>query len=347
MIIPRNWTSIEYQRFPEQIRDVAIPAATDGRFKAAPFCLFIAWLVTVYSLWHSIKHYRARERSVLQRTLGFFSYTPWRFLILLPLSLAVPVFMEMVAWEFAWSPLNVTGMNVAIYVGGYVPSLLILLVQSIFGYFNPNEDKELLRQRRMRERAINQEMGLVNKPGWWSRLNREGLPGESMRDIIARNVAEVGGRKPQPTSQNELVIVGQALPPQDTSVEMSPMPQSPRQESDLPVPVAPGDFSGVGQQPGVYTGRSDTRRQERTMQAVSGLLFPGQNEGPAAAARRHAELMMDGPVPLQPPPPYEERGRPPTTAVGNRPAAAARSVSTDTDNTLTNPPQQIRSMLDI
>ncbi|KAK4209286.1 hypothetical protein QBC37DRAFT_294857 [Rhypophila decipiens] len=336
LIIPRNWENIQFQRFPEQTESVARPSATDGRFKAAPFCQLVAWLLSVYSLWHSIKHYRARDRSIAHRAIHFFSYAPWRFLLILPLALAVIVFQELVAWNFDWSPMKVKGSNVAIYVGGYVPSLLIVVIQSVFGYFNPNEDKELLRQRRVRERNLNQEMGIVNKPGWWNRLNREGLPGESMRDIIARNVREVGGRKP--TTQNPEQAVLDRNPDVEAapanSVEMGPIP-----EQSLPSPVSAGNLSGA---------RSDARREERTMEPVSGVLFPGQNEGPDAAARRHAELMMDGPIPAQPPPPYEERGRQVLPLGDARSTSEQRSVSVNTETTLTNQPQQqVRSMLDI
>lgn len=327
---------------------MAIPAATDGRFKAAPFCLFAAWLITVFSLWHSIKHYCERNRGIVNRTAGLIHFTPNRFILLIPLSLVVPAYQELVSWKFEYSPLNVTGLNAAIFVGGYVPTLLILYIQSAFGYFNPNEDLELQRQRRVRGRELDQELGIVHKPSWWRRLNSEGLSGESMRDIIARNVREVGGRKPTTRTLDE------EIPNQSTveitagqSVEMAAIPRAPSpQAADLPSSISPGDFAGDRDKASLYVGKSGTRRSERTVQTVAGLLFPGQNEGASAAAGRHAELMMDGPPTSQPPPPYINRGRSQLPDTNDR-TASGRSISTNTTNTLTSPPQQIRSMLDI
>ena len=286
----------------------------------------------------------------MNRTMGFIRFTPYRFMLIIPLSLVVPAYQELVAWKFEYSPLNVTGLNVAIFVGGYVPSLLIIYIQSAFGYFNPNEDLELLRQRRVRGREVDQELGIVHKPSWWRRLNSEGLPGESMRDIIARNVREVGGGKPTTRNLEEAIpnrsAVVETAP--DESVEMAAIPSAPSQQAaDLLGSVSPGDFAGARDKASVYVGKSDARRSERTMQTVSGLLFPGQNEGASAAATRHAELMMDGPPPSQPPPPYVDRGRAQLPDTNDRSTSPGRSISTNTTNTLTSPPQQIRSMLDI
>ncbi|KAK3314120.1 hypothetical protein B0H66DRAFT_371913 [Apodospora peruviana] len=344
LIIPRNWGRIWLQRFPQQTIDEAIPAATDGRFKVAAFCLFIVWLITCFSLRHSIKHYRERNRGLLNRAMGIIRYTPVRFLVLIPLSLVIPAFQALVAWKFEYSPLNVKGMNAAIYAGGYAPSLLIVYIQALGGYLNPNEDLELQRQRHVRGEQLNDEMGIVRKPAWWRRLNDDYRPGEGVRDRIARNVRELGGGKPTARNLDAAIdarVEQNLQPTQNEDVEMDSIPpprMDPHQAADLLGPVTPGNFAEARQRASQYGGKSDTRRMERTTAAVAGLLFPGANEGSAAAATsRHAELTMDGP------PPY--RGR---QSDGHmQPPAMDRSVSADTTNSTNQPPQQIRSMLDV
>jgi hypothetical protein len=261
-----------------------------------------------------------------------------------------------VSWYFAWSPLNVKGLNVAIFAGGYSPSLLIVYIQSLMGWVLPNEDKELQRQRRVRGEEIDREIGISRKPAWWRRANGVYNPGEHMRDRIARNVREVGGRKPTTRNNIEGVVNGsssptQHQPTQGEAVEMNsirrPMARTP---VALLVPITPGNFAGARS---VVAGRfggggaNGRARQELPTpdNSAVGPLFPGANEGPEAAARRRLELMMDGP----PPPPYVDRGRPHDTSDGDgiRPPRADRSASADTTGSMTAPPQQIRSMLDV
>ncbi len=172
--------------------DVAIPSATDGRFKAAAFCLFICWLTVVFSLRHSIMHYCERNRGIANRIAGLLRFTPLRFLLIVPLALVIPAYQALAAWSFAWSPLNIKGNNLAIYLGGYTPALLIVYIQIIAGFLNPNEDRALLRQRRQRGEASDRELGIVHKPAWWRIING-GNGDEKMRDRIARNVRELGG----------------------------------------------------------------------------------------------------------------------------------------------------------
>ncbi|KAK3320349.1 hypothetical protein B0T19DRAFT_468650 [Cercophora scortea] len=358
LVVPRSWTGIEMQRYPQQIIDVAIPAATDGRFKAAAFCLVVCWLTIAFSLRHSIKHYRERNRGFVNRLIGLIRFTPLRFILLMPLSLAIPAYQALCAWEFQWSPLNVKGLTAAIYVGGYLPSLLIVYIQAITGFINPNEDLELQRQRRVRGAEINRELGIATKPAWWRRANSEFNPNERMRDRIARNVRELGGGKAT-ASNLEAAVDTRLRENENTSrpvggedVEMNAMPRlASTQASDLLGPVSPGDFAGARAVASRYAGKSEQRRTENAVQVAAGLLFPGASEDPVAAAHRRAELMMDGPPPSVPPPPYvaSARGRPSTVGAesNTRSTIAERSNSTNTANSINSPPQQIRSMLDI
>jgi hypothetical protein len=320
MIVPRNWTGIELQRYPQQVIDDAAPTATDARFKTAAFMLAVCWLITVFSLWHSIKHYCPRNRGAFNRLRGLVRYTPLRFMLLLPLAAVIPAYQALVAWYFDYSPLKVGGPLASIYAGAYTPTLLILYVQILFGFFNPNEDLELQRQRRVRAQELDREMGIVHKPSWWRRVNGEHLdPNESMRDRLARNVREIHGTK-RSAPDAEVTLSPPAGAPA-TSVEMTPV--SP------PPPSAP------------YSSRSERRRQERAMELAAGVLFSGAPEQSAAtAARRREELMMDGP----PPPSYRD------TVENIRAAPAsnvARSISAESSSSTNHPPQQIRSMLDV
>ncbi len=328
LVVPRNWTGIELQRSPEQTQDQAVPTATDARFKAAAMCLFICWLTIVVSLQHSIKHYLPRNRGLVNRALGLVRYIPVRFLLLLPLSLALVGYQALCAWEFQWSPLNLYGEHLPIFLGGYGPSLLILIVQLIAGVLSPNEDKELMRQRRLRGIEQDRELGIVPKPAWWRRVHSEASQGESIRERIARNVREMGGGRA--TARNINQGIDTRAREADEAVEMAT------------IRPAPSGANSSRPSPTTYSGKSDRRRSERTMQAAAGTLFPiGVGAGASVSVDRRAELMMDGP----PPPPYQDRGR--TSGQPPGPPTALRSDSAETSVSIAAPPQQVRSMLDV
>ncbi|KAK0648057.1 hypothetical protein B0T16DRAFT_326765 [Cercophora newfieldiana] len=338
LIVPRNWGKIEHQRYPEQTILDAIPAATDGRFKAAAFCLVVCWLITFFYLRHSIKHYCPRSQGFLNRTVGLIRFIPWRFYFLLLISAAIPTYQALVAWEFAWSPLNVQGLKAAIFAGGYTPTLLIVYVQIVYGFITPNEDVELKRQRRVRGADIDAQLGIAPKPAWWWRVRHAGEGGgsnENMRDRIARNVREVQGGKPKPPAFEDVPTMrNEPPPPAIDNVEMGSLPprQLSQQATDLLAPVAPQDFGSARAMADRYQGLGE---RTRAMQHAAGLLFPNSPQDAAAAARRREELMMDGP------PPYSE-------AVGGRPNGLGREISgTSTTGSINSPPQQIRSMLDV
>ncbi|XXH01620.1 hypothetical protein Hte_007980 [Hypoxylon texense] len=326
LIVPRNWGKIELQRSPDQTVENAIPAATDGRFKAAVFCLFVCWLTIMVSLWHSIYHYEPRNRGFFNRIIGFLGYMPFRFTLLVPLALAVVGYQGLCAWDFTASPLNVDTDLLAMYLGGYAPTLLILIVQVIAGFMRPNEDRELIRQRRERGASIDRDLGIVRKPAWWRRVNGD-LPGESMRDRIMRNVREVGGGRPTTrhierlAEQRAADLEANGVANRSTVVEMNEMHRtSTRSSASNPPPYSP------------YDGKSDTRRSERTVQLAAGLLFPGntfddaENAGASVGRGRGLEVENEPP---------------------RRPGTSERSSSTVSGLSTTGPPQRIRSMLDV
>ncbi|KAI0891964.1 hypothetical protein F4806DRAFT_481260 [Annulohypoxylon nitens] len=324
MIVPRNWGKIELQRSAEQAVENAIPAATDGRFKAATFCLLVCWLTIMVSLWHSIRHYEPRNRGFFNRIIGFLGYMPFRFTLMVPLSLAVVAYQGLCAWEFYLSPLKVGTNLLAMYLGGYAPTLLILIIQVIAGFMRPNEDRELQRQRRERGLAIDQELGLIRKPAWWRRVNGD-IPSGNMRDRIMRNVREVGGGRPTATQVERLAERRAAeaeaeanAATRTNAIEMNEIRRTNSIASSRGA-AAPPPYSPYG-------GKSDQRRNDRTMQMAASLLFPGANAEVSAGRGRGLELSSDQP---------------------RRPGTSERSSSTNSGQSLNAPPQQVKSMLDV
>lgn len=341
MVVPRSWTFTQLQRSPEQTAARAIPGATSIRSKIAGFFLVIAWLTIVFSLRHSIKHYKPRNRGVFNRTLGFVKAMPFRFMLILPLSLALIAYQILISFVWNFSLIKYDGIVPIIYAWGYGPSILILIIQAAYGFSTPNEDKELIRQRRVRGETIDRELGIVRKPAWWRRVRGDHLM--TLRDKISRNVQEIGGgratgRRVEEAAERQAREEAEANA-RDDDIEMYPMDA--RRVANMPNPRI--DRAGVrSQQPLAqrYVGKNERRLNERTMQVAAGILFP--NSQIADRARREAELGQEGP-----PPPYKddepERGR--TRAA--RPASSGRSNSAETTNSITAPPQQVRSMLDI
>lgn len=318
LIIPRTWGKIQMQRSPEMILSVAQPSAMDGRFKAAPFCLFIAWLTIIVSLAHSIKHFKSRRVGLIDSVVDAFRIIPLRFYLIIPLAFIMIAYQAFAAFHWDYSPLNVKGNVAAIYAGGYTPILLILLVQILFGFASPNEDRELIRQRRVRGAERDRDLGIVNKPVWWRRA-RHGAGPTSMRDIIRQNVNEVGGRRRHSQESPQDSPPGEA----DGDVEL-------RERSHQP---APSRLPPTGVPP--YRGRSEGRRTERTMQDAARLLFPRSG---TAQAREEMETQH---AMEEPPPSYSES----TGGMG-----ASREVRGSDSTAVTaadRPPQQIRSMLDV
>ncbi|KAL0939890.1 uncharacterized protein CTRU02_206500 [Colletotrichum truncatum] len=341
LIIPRNWGEIEKQRSPDQTASRAAPNATDVRFKVATFCLVVCWLTIIVSLRHSILHYYPRNRGIVNKARGFIRYLPWRFVLIVPLAACLVAYQGLVSFKWDYSVLNTKANLGAVYAGGYGPALLILYIQIIYGFTSPNEDKELIRQRRVRGAEIDRDMGYVPKPAWWKRINRDDhLVGKmSLRDRIARNVREVGGGNATARGVQQNIDAQNADHEQaDREIEMGNMAGN----SSTSTPVRPGFDAAKGSTFSTYSGKSDRRRQERTMNAAAELLFP--NSGPARADRS-AELMQDGP-----PPAYSDvqaRGRQSDNNSVNSLTPGQRSNSTSTAVSLSQQPQQVKSMLDV
>ncbi|KAF6824843.1 hypothetical protein CPLU01_10609 [Colletotrichum plurivorum] len=346
LIIPRNWGEIEKQRSPDQTAARAAPNATDARFKAAAFCLVVCWLTLLVSLRHSINHYYPRNRGPVNKARGLVKYTPWRFILIIPLAACLVGYQILVSFRWDYSVLNTKAPLAAVFAGGYGPALLILYVQIAYGFLSPNEDKELIRQRRVRGAEIDREMGIVAKPAWWKRVNRDDhLVGKmNMRERIARNVREVGGGSATARGvQQNIDVQADERELADRDIEMASMAG----DGSTSRPVPPGFDAAKGATFSSYGGKSDRRRQERTMNAASELLFPGAG---ATRADRSAELMQDGP-----PPSYTDAANTPGLGRGRRPdsttsslAPGERSNSASTAVSVSGQqPQQVKSMLDV
>ncbi len=218
MTIPRPWSKIEYQRSPEQTEDFAKPSATDARFKAGAFLAVCAWCIICYNLRHSIHHYKPRNRGLWNSFVGFLHYAPLKFLLIIPLA-AVRVGYD-IACSFEWSisPLKYDVNAGWMYGLGYAPAFLVILVLNIWGYIDPNEDRELLRLRALQGRAADAELGLTQKPSWWSKLHGGYHFGAEQR--LKALTTEIGGGR---ATQRNL----------ERTIELGTMPAArPRAEQD-------------------------------------------------------------------------------------------------------------------
>jgi hypothetical protein len=155
MIIPRSWTNIEKQRSEDQTSMFAEPTATDLRFKLGSFCLVVCWIIILYSVQDSIKHYKAKGRT--NQTVAFVANLPMKFWFSLPLSLVLVGYEPACAFDFSFSPLNCNTNLRMVYGLGWAIPFLIILVQSLSGYCDPSEDIELRRQRQIRAAEFGQD----------------------------------------------------------------------------------------------------------------------------------------------------------------------------------------------
>ena len=190
MVVPRSWTGIEKQGSLQMTNMVAKPSATDSRFKAGGFLALVAWCITIYHLRHSIHYYKPRNRGPFWSLIGFFRHTPTKFLLTLPLSLVLVCYT--LASSFSWT-INIGNQNANpgyIYGLGYAPILLIMIINEIGGLIEPNEDRDLMRQRTERGQAIDSEIGIRKKPAWWRQHGAYPLTAD---ERLKNLTSEVGG----------------------------------------------------------------------------------------------------------------------------------------------------------
>jgi Protein of unknown function (DUF2434) len=176
------------------VENKAKPAASDARFKVAAFSGVIAWCIIVHCLRHNLHYYKPKQHGPWQSFNGFLHYTPIKFMLVLPLMLVKLGYSIASSFEYTLNPMNIN-VNIGYMYGlGYAPILLILLILEIAGYFDGNEDKMLITQRRNRGRQIDNEIGIVKKPNWWSKMSHNDSMQENLRNMDAELAGRVSGR---------------------------------------------------------------------------------------------------------------------------------------------------------
>lgn len=198
------------------------------------------------------------------------------------------------------------------------------MVQIAYGWASPNEDRELLRQRRERGQMLDRELGIVAKPAWWKRVRGDHLL--SYKDKLTRQVQEVGGtrgigRRDMGEMETHIRADGLQNARDDDGIELSPMSPT---GADIDNPR----IDRAGAKTKSYPGNAVTAADDEGL----GLMMPNTTD--QERQRRIAYLTEDGP------PSYSDHTR----------ASVGRSGSTSTTGTtgsLSSPPQNIRSMLDV
>ena len=205
MVIPRKWTALTYQNSPEQMALVAEPSATDIRWKIAGFFAIISWGVIFYSLYHSIKHYKENSSTLLNKVRIFIKHCPAKFFLFLSILGIRIVYSIASAWSWNISILKHDVLPAWPFTLGYGSILVLLLMMNIYGYKEQNEDRILITQRMERGREQDAALGVIKKPGWWSRMHSEyKLTTEERR----RALTEEGSDQRQASSLLELQPLG-------------------------------------------------------------------------------------------------------------------------------------------
>lgn len=346
MVVPRDWNFVRSQHYPEQITGTAIPNATGIRFKVGGFCLVISWFTILFSLYHSISHYKPRHRGIFNRALGFVSAIPLRLVLIISVLAALIAYQIFISFVWDFSIVKARDGNIpAIMAWGYGPSIIIMYTQIVYGFVAPNEDKELIRQRRERGEIDDRDLGIVRKPAWWNRVRGDHL--RSMRDKINQNVNEVGGkrgvgRRTEDDMERHVRLEAERSAVNDDGIELGSMrTASSNPRADRAGARTVGSSNAASSDPFAhrYLGKDERRHADRIMQGASDVLFP--SEAAAERARRATLLMEDGP-----PPPYPREDRRHRSGA-QRPGSAHRSNSASTTQSIDAQPQQVRSMLDV
>lgn len=155
---------------------VAKPVATDGRFKGGGIMLCISWIILVYCAHHNLYYYRLRthpadpmpKRSIID-VATVIRHLPIRYTLAL---LVIPVYIAYTIAEAFVFDISVMKYDVAVvwpFALGYTPCVIVLFLFNIWGFIEPNEDKEIIRQRFERGQAADAEIGITKKPSWWSK----------------------------------------------------------------------------------------------------------------------------------------------------------------------------------
>lgn len=284
MTIPRPWTNIEYQRSAQQINDYAKPSGTDARFKAGAFLAFLAWCMICYCLQHSIHYYKPHSRGLFASLIGFFRHAPLKFLLIIPIT-AVRVGYD-IATSFVWSisPLKYDVNPAWMYGLGYGPAFIVIVLFNAWGYFDPNEDRDLLRQRAERGRSIDAELGLNQKPSWWSKLHGDNHLSTESR--LRAMTTEIGGGRATQRNLERTIELGTMPAARPTAEQRHEDPFSDEaatatEEEHRPAkgqPMASAGWDSIDDEDGDGCGDRRSRRTTsvRTMSSATSTARPQQ-----------------------------------------------------------------------
>jgi hypothetical protein len=175
---PRSWSKIPKQGGAEQQNTIAGPIATDVRFKLGSMLLGVAWLVVVYCVQHNLYYYRLLShpaRSTGRIRIGaaatVIRYLPIKYTMAIIVVAVRIAYGVACAFNFQISVLKYNSNALWPYILGYLPCVLVLAIFNIWGFIDKNEDKELIRQRVERGHVADQELGIAQKPNWWSKIH--------------------------------------------------------------------------------------------------------------------------------------------------------------------------------
>ncbi|OCK82425.1 hypothetical protein K432DRAFT_349054 [Lepidopterella palustris CBS 459.81] len=194
MVIPRSWSPLEEQNDKDQQEFVARPSGTDTREKAGAIMAALAWFAICFSLHHSLYYYKPRASGLWNKINSFCLHCPTKlFLSIAVLSVRIAYALAS-AWEW-----NISIFKYNVDLGwpfglGFGTTLVIIFILEIAGYLEENEDKIIIDQRRERGRSVNQELGLVNKPSWWSKAQGDRHLDDEQR--LRNLTTEIGGGRP-------------------------------------------------------------------------------------------------------------------------------------------------------
>lgn len=201
MVIPRSWGKIEKQHSVDQQRDVAQPAGTDVRFKAGAILACVTYFIIIFDLRHNMHYYKPSKRpGIWVGICNFCLHCPTKlFLSIMILGIRLGYNIVM-AWKWELSIFKFNGNPAWFYGLGYAPTLIIIVIFNIAGYFDDNEDQELMAQRRRRNREADGHLGITKRPAWWKK-------GRALDDEarLQELMQEVGNGRPTPDRTSSTV----------------------------------------------------------------------------------------------------------------------------------------------
>ena len=167
LTIPRSWLPLKLQRAPEQQLEYAVPIVADIRFKLSGLFAACAWILIVFSLFHSLYYYVLPSPN----TRGTQSPARWSLEVITAHNLTkLCLAVTLLALRIGYAIASAWNFNISIYdinvelkwpVGlGYGSTIVMLFVLIVRGRREENDDVVLLAQRKEREKMCHTQMGV-------------------------------------------------------------------------------------------------------------------------------------------------------------------------------------------